>query len=432
MSEPKNPKSTSTDEKNAAQAEESGHGGKKDAAGQGAAEGAKPAEAAPAAAAPAKAKKEGGKPKTADESVGMDETFFPVSPAKTKARDSHIDHDDEEFLDVREKLVAKGEKRTLAILGSVILTALLVSAVLLAIFLEKRRAELKANDIEPEGAWDMIAHFDVHQQDIVAYKARKAAEEKRAKTPIYGHLRIETDPPQADVYISCIPLDARCNNVGTKENPQWDEHYVKDEELGKKECKSDADCQECTMPAAGSAAPAPAAGTGAATELALAPAGPTCRFPDARCSDGLCRLPMRTAITIQSLFIGTLVGLEKERKYHVRLSKPGWITEEFDVSEENWENKLIPGREDSDRAFRKQIELKAHPCCFPQDLEYCNKNLPVEICKDLEVHLQKVAAGQASCNDAPPEPICKDIMAYLHAKAEYQAAMMKAMEQAQQ
>jgi len=458
MTEPKNPKSPSTDEMIAELAQEFGLGGKKEegAEGQEASSPAsepgeapakkepekpekpekgdkkgkgkdkdkdkRPASAAPAApAAPRRPGKDA--PLAVNPDAGMDEALFPVTPGRRKPVD--LGGDEVRLANPREEQILRSEKKLLVGLLVTIGVVFAIAVILLSIFLDRRRDELAAHEVVPENWVEMLSQFDVHQQEMVEYKRRKAEEERKAKTPLYGHIKIETDPAQADVYIACLPLDARCNNVGTKDQPRWDDHFVKDEELGDRACTTEAECQECA-PAPAPVAPPPGTPAGAVP----APQ-PICKFAGAQCVQGKCKMPMRTAITIQSLWIGNLLGVDPERKYQVRISKPGWVTETFEVTAADWTNQLIPGRSDSDRVFLKQIPLKVDLCCFPQNLEYCQKNLPEDVCKEMEAHLQKVAAGQANCSNPPPEAVCKELELYLKAKAEYQAAMLQAMEEAQ-
>ena len=115
-----------------------------------------------------------------------------------------------------------------------------------------------------------------------------------------------------------------------------------------------------------------------------------CSIYDAQCQAGQCYLPIRTATTMQSLYVGTLGGLDPQRHYKITLKKPGWKEEFYDVTAKDWSQQAIPGRDDSDRIFVKRFELQPDP-------------------------------------NAPPE-IRAEVEEYLKQKEEAAAAMMKEME----
>ncbi len=385
MSDPKK-KSPSTDEMIAALAEEFG-------LGDGAAAEGEPAADAKAASGQKKqsdaktggAKKEDKKDEKKAEKKADKKAEAPAAPQPKRSAT-----DVEEIFDIAQKADAapldfsaaeldegklaevRANRRTIMGLVITLLVVAAVSGGLLFYFLEERRTELAAAEIEPDSWVEMITDFDIHQQEIKEYKARKVEEEQRAKTPIFGHLRLETEPSQAFVVIDCLPMDAHCNNAGTKTEPRWENQYVKDEEIGDRKCSADVDCRDCKP------APPLAAGEAPPTPESL------CRFPDARCAGEVCRLPMKTAITIQSLYVGTLAGLQADRKYAVRVHKPGWITETFEVGVADWETKMVPDRDDSDRTAVKRLELKPDP------------NAPEEIRKQVEEYIKKKADAEAA------------------------------------
>ena len=265
------------------------------------------------------------------------------------------------------------------LIGAVVVVGiLLVVGLFLGWLGQKRMSELERADVLIDSWVEIITLYDVHQEDIKQSKIKKHNKEQRAKVPIYGNLRIESEPEFADVYIECMPRDARCNNVGSKDAPSWDSHWVSDEETKEKKCVRDEDCRVCRE-----AKPKEMAEEGFDPRA-------LCSIYDAKCQAGQCFLPIRTATTMQSLYIGTLGGLEQERKYSLSIKLAGWLEERYEVTARDWSQQAIPGRDDSDRVFVKRFQLKPDPM-------------------------------------APPDIKAK-VDAYLLEKAEAAAAMMKEME----
>jgi len=251
-------------------------------------------------------------------------------------------------------------------------------AVFLGMLGQKRMSELEDAHVLVDSWVEVLTLYDVHQEDIKQYKIKQHNKAERAKVPIYGNLRIESEPEMADVYLECQPPDGHCNNVGTKEAPRWDSHWVRDEETKEKKCVRDEDCRECR--------------TATAEEMKEEGFDPRalCSIYDAKCQAGQCYLPIRTATTMQSLYVGTLAGLDPARRYTLTLKKAGWLDERYEVGAKDWTQQAIPGRDDSDRTFVKRFEFKPDPM-------------------------------------APPEIKAK-VDAYLKEKEEAAAAMMKEME----
>ena len=260
--------------------------------------------------------------------------------------DDSGDLDDQDF-------GSQGSGRGKVIGASVVLVILLLVGGFLAYLGEKRMAELEEANVLVDSALEIITLYDVHQEDIKQFKIKEHNKAERAKVPIYGNLRIESEPEFADVYVECLPTDARCNNVGDKATPRWDSHWVRDEETKEKKCVRDEDCRVCRE-----ATPAEV------KEEGFDPRA-LCSIYDAKCQTGECFLPIRTATTMQSLFIGTLGGLEADRRYNVIIKLAGWMEERYEVTSKDWDQQAIPGRDDSDRIFVKRFELRPDPMAPP-------------------------------------------------------------------
>lgn len=261
---------------------------------------------------------------------------------------------------------------------SVVVVILALVGAFLGYLGQKRMAELDEANVLVDSPIEIITLYDVHQEDIKQFKIKQHNKAERAKVPIYGNLRIESEPEFADVYLECLPTDARCNNVGTKEAPKWDSHWVRDEETKEKKCVRDEDCRVCRE------------ATEAERNAEDFDPKALCSIYDAKCQTGQCYLPIRTATTMQSLYIGTLGGLDATRQYRISVKLPGWLEERYDVASKDWGQQAIPGRDDSDRIFVKRFELKPDPM-------------------------------------APPD-IKEKVDAYLKAKEEEAASMLKEME----
>ena len=239
-------------------------------------------------------------------------------------------------------------------IGFGIVVAILVLVGGFLIYLgQKRMAELEEANVLVDSTLEIITLYDVHQEDIKQFKIKKHHKAERAKVPIYGNLRIESEPEFADVYVECLPTDARCNNVGTKEAPKWDSHWVRDEETKDKKCVRDEDCRVCRQ--------------ATEDERKAEDFDPKalCSIYDAKCQTGQCYLPIRTATTMQSLYIGTLGGLEATRQYRVTVKLPGWLEERYEVGTKDWGQQAIPGRDDSDRIFVRRFQLRPDPMAPP-------------------------------------------------------------------
>lgn len=370
MADTKNPKTPTTDDMIAALAEEFGLGDGP----------AAPSAPAPASA-PAPPKQQppvkraapaAPKPPPRPELDDIADIFGPGGDGDSEPLGAlEADGDDLDF-DEGEMLAARSRKRTAIAFLITIVVVLAACAAVMYVFLANRHTELAAAEIEPDTWLEMITDFDIHTEEIREYKQRKAHEAQLAKTPIYGNLRLETEPTFANVTIDCIPMDTHCNNAGTKEAPRWESQYVRDEEIGDRKCSTDRDCQDCKP------APAPTPGEPPIDPRKL------CRFPDAKCAGSVCRLPMKTAITIQSLFVGTLAELQPDRKYRVRIFKPGWQTETIELGASAWDTKLVPQRDDSDRVAIRRLDLKPDP------------NAPEELRKEVEEYLRKKAEAEAA------------------------------------
>ncbi len=261
MADTKNPKTPTTDDMIAALAEEFGLG---DAPA--AATGAAPKPASKPAARAAKPKPKP-KPKAAPKpkpepaepvddiadifnpggggggGIDLDD---PLEPATLS------DDDDEAAF-----IAARSRRRTAIAFLVMVAVVLGACATVLYVFLANREKELATSQIEPESWLEMITDFDIHTEEIREYKQRKAHEAQLAKTPIYGNLRLESEPTLANVTIDCVPMDNHCNNAGTKDTPRWERQYVRDEEIGDRKCSVDRDCQDCKPRAAAHAWRAP-------------------------------------------------------------------------------------------------------------------------------------------------------------------------------
>lgn len=257
-----------------------------------------------------------------------------------------------------------GAVATVLILGGVL--------VFLWILADRRMKELESANVLVDGYVELITLYDVHQEDIKQWRIKEHTTAERAKVPVYGILKIDSEPQFADVHIECMPRDARCNNAGTKEAPRWESHWVLDEETREKRCIRDEDCRECREPA---------------PEELKEPdfdMRALCSIYDAKCQEGHCYLPMRTSTTMQGLFVGTLGGLEAERRYVVRLEKPGWLTQTYEITSKDWTLRVNPSRDDSDRVYLHSFNLEPDP------------NAPPDIKAKVDEYLKKKLEDQAA------------------------------------
>jgi hypothetical protein len=286
---------------------------------------------------------------------------------------------EDEDLDEEDLLVKQRAARNSVLLWGGLLAAILIPVLLVLMSLYSKRAEqLEGADVLVDAWWEVLTLYDVHEEDIKSWALRAHTKAERAKMPVWGHLRIESEPQQADIFVGCEPRDERCNNSGTKENPSWDPHWVRDIELKDRRCMQDSDCRECRDL------------TEEDRKQEDYIANPSeymkrlCRVFDVKCKTGGCYLPLRTGATMQSLYLGTVGGLQKDRRYAVRVGMPGWISETHTVSSNDWTSRLDPSRDDSDRTFLKRFELKPDP------------NAPPDVKARVDAYLKKKLEDQAA------------------------------------
>ncbi len=310
------------------------------------------AEAAPAKADPSSKQKAAGR--TATGEIADAAAIFGIG-----GDDDDDDDDDDDLLpddssDLDDgDFGMQGSSKGKMIGVSVVVVILVLVGGFLAYLGEKRMAELDDANVLVDSPLEIITLYDVHQEDIKQFKIKQHHKAERAKVPIYGNLRIESEPEFADVYVECLPTDGRCNNVGVKGAPRWDSHWVRDEETKEKKCVRDEDCRVCR-----DATPEEV------KEEGFDPRA-LCSIYDAKCQAGECFLPIRTATTMQSLYIGTLGGLDADRRYNISIKLAGWLEERYEVGSKDWGQQAIPGRDDSDRIFVKRFELKPDPMAPP-------------------------------------------------------------------
>ena len=239
------------------------------------------------------------------------------------------------------------------IVAAVLLLGALTSVVLVLQSYGDRMTKLQDANILVDSPLELLTLYDVHEQDLRRFESKARDKAQRAKVPLYGNLRIESEPEFADVFVECVPLDAHCNNTGTREAPRWDSHWVPDEESKTSTCRGDEDCRVCRQP------------TYAERNATDLDPRSLCSIYDTKCQAGRCYLPIRTATTLQSLYIGTVGGLETERRYRIIIRMPGWLEQTYEVSHLDWSQKANPGRQDSDRIFVKRFELRPDPAAPP-------------------------------------------------------------------
>ncbi len=68
----------------------------------------------------------------------------------------------------------------------------------------------------------------------------------------------------------------------------------------------------------------------------------------------------------------------------MRVFKPGWLPVDIELGAADWDTKLVPQRDDSDRVAIRRVDLQPDP------------NAPEQLRKEVEEYLRKKAEAEAA------------------------------------